>query len=63
MTDKSNNLQAKADESWAAGFISGVAWTGVAGDPFATTDYNSAMQWIDNYCRSHPTDAVPAAIA
>jgi len=52
--------------NWALGFVSGAAWTGRNGDPFARVDADGFAYWLDNYCRANPSvkfrDAVVAFI-
>jgi len=58
--DRRNNV-ALGEESWVAGFLSGVntvyaAETPGTGNLGQKTDYYGLMAWIDGYCQAHPLD-------
>ena len=60
--DKVSNAQ----ESWVAGFISGVNVVYAVRSPGAgnlgqKTDFYGLMAWIDSYCQAHPLDVLASA--
>ena len=54
---------ARLDEQWILGFMSGVA-DGVllhGFDPMRRIDANAVWSWMDNYCAAHPLDNFASA--
>jgi hypothetical protein len=48
---------------WVAGYLSGVNTERTSSDFLVGTDFDGLMAWVDNYCQSHPLDAVGIAAA
>jgi hypothetical protein len=48
---------------WVAGYLSGVNTERTSSDFLVGTDFDGLMAWVDNYCQSHPLDAVGVAAA
>ena len=46
---------------WVAGFLSGLEYEGVSGDPLAGNDIGGIATWIDNYCRENPLKTIADA--
>jgi len=46
---------------WVAGFLSGLEYEGVSGDPLAGNDIGGIAAWIDNYCRQNPLKTIAHA--
>lgn len=45
------------NRAWLIGFLSGLV-IGSSKDSLIGTDNNSLYLWMDNYCKSHPLEAV-----
>jgi hypothetical protein len=57
-------ILARMDDSWVAGFLSGVAWTRANElDPLNGLDANAVDGWISNYCVANPLDTIQQAAA
>jgi hypothetical protein len=49
-------------EQWVLGFLNGIGFKSVTasggGDPLNGLDADAVWAWVDNYCQSHPLEAI-----
>jgi hypothetical protein len=60
-TENRQTVQYKSLEVWIWGYLSGATLSG-KDDPVAGTDAAGIRQWIDNYCKGHPTEILVNAV-
>jgi hypothetical protein len=62
---QSRSVNAALYAQWVAGYLSGKNVESGSSyprnDPLMGADFAGLMAWIDNYCSSHPLDAISAA--
>jgi hypothetical protein len=61
---QSRSVNAGLYTQWVAGYLSGKnveSPSNPQNDPLKGTDFAGLMAWIDNYCSSHPLEAIIAA--
>jgi hypothetical protein len=62
---QSRSVSGGLSAQWVAGYLSGMNVQSTSldpqDDPLLGTDFDGLMAWIDNYCRSHPLEAIAVA--
>jgi hypothetical protein len=62
---QSKSVNAGLSTQWVAGYLSGKNvesnFSNPQDDPLRGTDFAGLMAWIDNYCSSHPLEAINSA--
>ncbi len=50
------------DEQWVLGFLTGIGFAGPdQDDPLNGMDAQGVWEWIDSYCKQHPSDKMVTA--
>ena len=55
------SVSAGLSAQWVAGYLSGMNMDPASPNALAGTDFDGLMGWIDNYCGSHPLEAIATA--